>query len=37
MPGTFLIDRRGRIAAVYRGLVDRTDIERNIHAMLAQR
>ena len=36
MPDTFLIDRRGRIAATYVGLVDRVDIESNIRAMLAQ-
>lgn len=37
MPDTFLIDRQGRIAAVYTGLVDRVNIEANIQAMLAQR
>jgi cytochrome c biogenesis protein CcmG/thiol:disulfide interchange protein DsbE len=36
MPDTFLIDRDGRIAAVYRGLVDRDDIEANIKTMLSQ-
>ena len=35
MPDTFLIDRQGRIAASYRGLVDRDDIEKNVQAMLA--
>jgi cytochrome c biogenesis protein CcmG/thiol:disulfide interchange protein DsbE len=37
MPDTFLIDRRGRIAAAYTGLVDRANIEANIRSMLAQR
>jgi peroxiredoxin len=36
MPDTFLIDRHGRIAATYRGLVDRADIESNIRTMLSQ-
>lgn len=37
MPDTFLIDRHGRIAAVYRaGLVDRANIEANIKELLAQ-
>ena len=36
MPDTFLIDRHGRIAATYIGLVDRDDVEKNIRAMLAQ-
>jgi cytochrome c biogenesis protein CcmG/thiol:disulfide interchange protein DsbE len=29
MPATFIIDRKGRIAATYVGLVDRADIEAN--------
>ena len=37
MPDTFLIDREGRIAAAYSGLVDKDDVENNIHAMLSQR
>jgi len=38
MPDTFLIDRKGRIAASYMGgLVDRTDVESHIQAMLATR
>jgi hypothetical protein len=37
MPDAFLIDRQGRIAAVYRaGVVDRADIEANIKNLLAQ-
>jgi peroxiredoxin len=35
MPDTFLIDRQGRVAAVYRaGLVDKGDVEANIKALL---
>ena len=36
LPDTFLIDRQGKVAAVYKeGLVDRNDVEANIKAMLA--
>src|SRR5258708_9055533 len=37
MPATFLIDRKGRIAARYVGLVDKGDIERNIKTLLGRR
>jgi len=38
LPDTFLIDRNGKIAAAYKaGLVDRTDIEANIRALLANK
>jgi peroxiredoxin len=37
LPVTFLIDRQGRIAAEYVGLVDKDDIERNIDALLRER
>ena len=37
MPDSFLIDREGRIAAAYRGLVDRYDIETNIENMVTSR
>jgi peroxiredoxin len=37
MPDTFLIDRRGKIAAAYVGLVDRANVEENIRAMLARK
>jgi len=37
MPDAFLIDRLGRIAAVYVGLVDKENIETNIQTMLEQR
>ena len=36
MPDTFLIDRQGRLAATYTGMVDRDNIEKNIQAMLAE-
>jgi hypothetical protein len=36
MPDTYLIDRRGRLAAVYTGLADKENIETNIRAMLAE-
>lgn len=36
MPDTFLIDREGKIAASYAGVVDREDIEKNIRALLAK-
>jgi len=36
MPDAFLIDRQGRIAAKYVGLVDRDNVEKNIQAMLPQ-
>lgn len=34
MPDTFIIDREGRIAAAYAGLVDKSDIEANIKTVL---
>jgi peroxiredoxin len=37
LPVTYLIDRRGRIAAKYVGIVERTNIEANIKALLAER
>jgi peroxiredoxin len=36
MPDTFLIDRLGRIAAKYVGLVDKDNVETNIQNMLSQ-
>jgi peroxiredoxin len=37
LPDTFLIDRQGRVAAVYKeGLVDRNDVEANVRAMLSK-
>jgi peroxiredoxin len=37
MPDTFLIDRQGRIAAAYTGMVDRDAVDKNIRALLAER
>jgi len=37
LPDTFLIDRQGKIAAVYRGLADRQDVESNLLSVLAER
>jgi peroxiredoxin len=38
LPDTFLVDRQGRIAAVYRaGLVDKDDVETNIRTLLSER
>jgi peroxiredoxin len=37
LPVTYLIDNRGRIAAKYVGIVDRTNLEANIRALLAER
>jgi peroxiredoxin len=37
LPVTYLIDRRGRIAATYVGIVDRANIEVNIKTLLAER
>jgi peroxiredoxin len=34
MPDTFLIDREGRIAASYAGVVDKADVEKNIQTLL---
>ena len=37
LPDTFLIDRQGRVAAIYRaGLVDRDDVEANIKLLLSK-
>jgi peroxiredoxin len=36
MPDTFLIDKHGRIAATYVGLVDKDNVETNIKSMLSQ-
>jgi peroxiredoxin len=37
LPVTYLIDRQGRIAAEYVGLVDKDDVERNIKVLLGER
>ena len=37
LPVTYLIDKSGRVAAKYVGLVDRANVEENIKALLAER
>jgi peroxiredoxin len=37
MPDTFLIDRQGRVAAVYNGMVDKQNVEKNLRTMLMER
>jgi peroxiredoxin len=37
LPATYLIDRDGRIAAAYIGVVDASDLEANIKTILAER
>ena len=37
MPATYLVDRKGRIAARYIGLVDRADIEGKIVELMGVR
>jgi peroxiredoxin len=37
MPDTFLIDRQGRVAAAYTGMVDKGDVEANIRTLLSTR
>jgi cytochrome c biogenesis protein CcmG/thiol:disulfide interchange protein DsbE len=37
MPDSFLIDRQGRVAAAYRsGLIDRTNMETNLSALISE-
>ena len=36
LPDTFLIDRQGRVAAVYTGLVDKDEVEANVRTMLSE-
>jgi peroxiredoxin len=36
MPATYLIDKRGRIAAIYIGVVDKNDVASNIKALLRE-
>jgi peroxiredoxin len=37
LPLTYLVDRRGRVAAVYSGLIDRTNLEANISTLVSER
>jgi peroxiredoxin len=36
LPDTFLIDQQGRVAAAYTGMVDKSDLEANIKAILSK-
>jgi peroxiredoxin len=36
VPATFLIDKQGRIAAVYSGVIDKSDVDLNIHKLLTE-
>jgi thiol-disulfide isomerase/thioredoxin len=36
MPATYLIDKQGRIAATYTGIVDKNDVEANIKTLLRE-
>lgn len=37
LPATYLLDRKGRIAALYAGLVDKADVEANLRMLLAEK
>lgn len=37
MPDTFLIDQEGRIAAAYKGMVDKQNVDENLRTMLKER
>jgi len=36
VPETYLIDKRGRIAAIYSGVIDKSDVDSNINRLLAE-
>jgi peroxiredoxin len=36
VPATYLIDKQGRIAATYRGVIDESDVDSNINKLLAE-
>ena len=36
VPATFLIDKQGRIAATYSGIIDKSDVDSNINRLLAE-
>jgi peroxiredoxin len=36
LPATYLIDKQGRIAAVYHGVLDKSDVDSNIKKLLAE-
>lgn len=37
MPDTFLIDRKGKIAAAYTGMINKDEVEKNIRALIAEK
>jgi peroxiredoxin len=37
VPATYLIDKQGRIAATYSGVIDKSDVDSNINKLLAER
>jgi peroxiredoxin len=37
LPATYLIDKKGRVAAVYRGKLDKGDVEANLRTLLKER
>lgn len=37
VPASFLIDKQGRIAATYGGVIDKSDVEANLNKLLAER
>ncbi len=36
LPATYLIDKQGRIAATYLGVIDKSDVDSNIKKLLAE-
>jgi peroxiredoxin len=36
-PATYLIDKKGRIAALYEGVVSKDDVEKNVNILLSER
>ena len=36
VPATYLIDKQGRIAAIYSGVIDKSDVDSNINKLLAE-
>ena len=36
VPATYLIDKQGRIAATYSGVIDKSDVDSNINKLLAE-
>jgi peroxiredoxin len=37
VPATYLIDKQGRIAATYSGVIDKSDVDSNINKLLAEK